>query len=159
MTSETPNFGLLLSPVLSRVDATARPRFLALLERTAADRYRQWAIAFPSGENVLMECAAREDEIADVIEAAFPIDEEKLAELIALLPAARDIYYAAFDGFTVLEQIEMQSDAELQGASAWRSIASGATDASVLAALARCSALEETSSRAAKTFLESTLTH
>lgn len=153
MTTESPNFGLLLAPVLGRVDAAARPRFLALLERTAADRYRHWAASLPGGADVLLECAAREDEIADRIEAAFWIDDAKLVELKALLPEARDLYYAAFDGHSVHEQIRMQSDAELQGANAWRSVATKVTDPKVLAELARCSELEETSSRAAKALL------
>lgn len=153
MTTDSPNFGLLLAPVLGRVDAAARPRFLALLERTAADRYRHWASHLPNDEAVLLECAAREDEIADRIEAAFAIDDATLSELRALLPEARDLYYAAFDGFSVHEQIRMQSDAELQGANAWRSVAASVTDPKVLAELARCSELEETSSRAAKELL------
>lgn len=153
MTTESPNFGLLLAPVLGKVDAVARPRFLALLERTAADRYRHWASLLPDDAPVLLACAEREDEIADRIEAAFSIDDAKLVELKALLPQARDLYYAAFDGYSVYEQIQMQSDAELQGANAWRSIAATVTDPSVLAELARCSELEETSSRAAKDLL------
>jgi hypothetical protein len=150
MTTETPNFGLLLAPILSQVDAASRPRFLALLERTAADRYRKWASELPDHAPALLECAGREDEIADRIESAFSIDAAKLDELEALLPAARDIYYAAFEGMEVHEQIRVQSDAELQGAHAWRSIAAGVTDAAVLAELARCSELEEMSSIAAK---------
>jgi hypothetical protein len=153
MNAETPNFGLLLSPILSQVDAAGRPRFLALLERTAADRYRQWAIELPAEADVLLACAGREDEIADRIEAAFSIDDAKLEALKALLPAARDIYYAAFENFDVRDQIRMQSDAELQGANAWRSIAAGVTDPHTLAELARCSELEETSSAAAKSML------
>jgi hypothetical protein len=153
MTAETPNFGLLLAPILSQVDASSRPRFLALLERTAADRYRQWASELPAHAQVLVECAGREDEIADRVEAVFSIDGAKLDELKALLPAARDIYYAAFDGMDVLEQIRVQSDAELQGANAWRSIASVVVDPTVLAELARCSELEEMSSAAAKSML------
>jgi hypothetical protein len=155
MTAETPNFGLLLAPILSQVDAASRPRFLALLERTAADRYRKWAANLPDHAAVLLECAGREDEIADRIGAAFSVDAAKLEELQRLLPAARDIYYAAFDGMDVREQIRVQSDAELQGAHAWRSIAAGVTDTKVLAELARCSELEELSSAAVKAFLAS----
>ncbi len=99
--TETPNFGLLLAPILSQVDAESRPRFLALLERTAADRYRSWATQLPTHAPVLLECAGREDEIADRIEAVFSIGAAKLEDLKALLPEARDIYYAAFDGMEV----------------------------------------------------------
>lgn len=155
MLTETPNFGLLLAPVLGRVEAQSRPRFLALLERTAAERYRYWASLLPSDAEALLGCAAREDEIADHVEAAFQIDAATLDELNALLPEARALYYAAFDGHSVHEQIRMQSDAELQGANAWRSIAANVTDPVVLEALARCSELEERSSAVARAVVAS----
>lgn len=156
MTTESPNFGLLLAPILGQVDTAARPRFLALLERTAADRYRHWADLLPAHAASLLECASREDEIADRVEAAFPIDESKLETLKALIPAARDLYYAAFDGFSVHDQIRMQADAEMQGANAWRSVAKTVNDPAVLAELARCSELEETSSAAARVVVSAT---
>ena len=153
MTAETPNFGALLAPVLGQVDAGSRPRFLALLERSAADRYRNWAGLVPEHHEILLACAGREDEIADRVEAAFAIDEERLSFLHALLPEARRIYLAAFEGLAVLDQIRMQADAELQGAHAWRSIAKLVTDPEVLATLATCSELEEFSSSEVRSFL------
>ena len=146
MSETIPNFGALLAPVLNRVDGRHRPRFLALLERTAADRYRMWADALPEHRVALMGCAASEDDIADRIEAAFPIAGADLDGLRQLVPAARSIYYAAFDSLPVLEQLRLQAAAELQGAQAWRSIALGVSDPTVLAELARCSELEETGS-------------
>ena len=90
--SETvPNFGALLAPVLTRVDRRHRPRFLALLERTAADRYRMWADALPQHCAELMGCAASGDDIADCIEGAFPIADADLDSLRHLVPEARSI--------------------------------------------------------------------
>jgi hypothetical protein len=154
MASEIPNFGALLAPVLSRVPDAARPRFLALLERTAADRYRVWAAQLPIEAEALTGCAQREDEIADRIEALFDIEESALAELRDLLPEARALYYAAFDGIPVIEQLRMQADAELQGANAWRSIARKLTDEATIAELNRCSEIEEASSAAVAEILE-----
>ena len=154
MAAQIPHFGALLTPVLSRVPDAARPRFLALLERTAADRYRGWAAELPDDAEVLNRCAQREDEIADRIEALFEIDEASLAELRALLPEARALYYAAFDGFPIDDQLRMQADAELQGANAWRSIARRVSEAAVIAELDRCSAIEEQSSRAVAELLD-----
>ena len=154
MAAQTLNFGALLTPVLSRVPDPDRPRFLALLERTAADRYRAWAGELPHEAEVLNGCAQREDEIADRIEARFEIDDASLAELRTLLPEARALYYAAFDGFSIDDQLRMQADAELQGANAWRSIAQRVSDASVIAELVRCSALEEETSRVVTELLE-----
>jgi hypothetical protein len=145
-----PDFGELLSPVLAQVPAEARPRFLALLERTAADRYRQWADAWPHHRAALLGCAASEDEIADRIDAAFPCDTVTLEALRALLPAARDIYYRVFDGMPIAEQLRLQAGAELQGALAWQRIADRLPDsggrAALVTVLDSCSALERTSS-------------
>jgi hypothetical protein len=150
-----PNFGEMLAPIIGRVPAAAMPRFLAMLERTAADRYRSWALAWPAHGEVLLACAAREDEIADLIEAAFECDDDTLAAMRALLPEARDLYYAAFDGFSVAEQLHLQAAAELQGAAAWQGIAGRLPPASehVVAVLARCSALERHSSVAVQELL------
>ena len=146
MSETIPNFGALLAPVLNRVDGRLRPRFLALLERTAADRYRMWADALPVHSGELMGCAASEDDIAARIERAFPIADTDLDGLRQLIPEARSIYYAVFDSLPVLEQLRLQAAAELQGAQAWRSIALGLSDPTVLTELARCSELEEISS-------------
>lgn len=154
MATKNPDFGALLAPVLSRVPDAARPRFLALLERTAADRYRAWAAELPHEAEALNRCAQREDEISDRIEALFELDEVSLAELRSLLPAARALYYAAFDGLPINEQLRLQADAELQGANAWRSVARRLSDTSVIAELERCSAIEEESSRVVTEILE-----
>ncbi len=154
MAIQIPNFGALLAPVLSHVPDLARPRFLALLERTAADRYRAWAAELPHDAEALNSCAQREDEISDRIEALFELDDGSLAELRSLLPAARALYYAAFDGLPINEQLRLQADAELQGAHAWRSIARRLSDPSVIAELYRCSAIEEESSRVVTEVLE-----
>ena len=142
-----PNFGVLLAPYLTQVPDDARPRFLALLERGAAARYRAWAEELPEHAAVLGACSAREDEIADRIEAVFDIDPAALEKAQAALPGARDTYYAVFDAMPVWEQLRTQADAERQGAAAWRSIAGRVQDPTVLAALAACSALEEESAR------------
>ena len=123
------------------------PAFLARLERTAAARYRQWSRDVPAWASELLACADAEDEIADRISAAFPITAERAAALDERLPAAREIYFSAFDGMAVRDQLRLQAAAERQGAQAWRSVASRASGLShdVHAVLAACSALEERS--------------
>lgn len=44
------------------------------------------------------------------------------AHVDSMLPAARDAYYAAFDGYTPFEQMTIQADAEKQGAGAWQTL-------------------------------------
>ena len=120
---EIPAFGALLAPYIGQVPAEARPRFLALLERSAADRYRIWAGMLPEHRDVLLSCAASEDEIADRIEAAFVLDPSLHEVLHAPLAGARDTYYAVFEQYTVWDQLRLQANAERQGAQAWRNIA------------------------------------
>ncbi len=142
---EIPRFGALLAPFIGQVPAEAMPRFLALLERGAADRYRHWAELLPQYAGVLGVCAAAEDEIADRIDALFALHPDHVEALHAPLPAARDTYVAAFEGHDVWDQLRIQADAERQGAHAWRTIAARTDDAGVIAELSACSALEESS--------------
>ena len=141
----TPNFGALLAPYIGQVPPGTRPRFLALLERGAAQRYRYWAGLLPDHAGVLLACAASEDEIADRVEALFTLDPALRAELEAPLPAARDTYYEVFAGLDVWDQLRIQAGAERQGAQAWRTIAADHPDPHAVAELATCSALEEAS--------------
>lgn len=148
---DAPSFGALLAPLLGKVSTADRPRFLALLERTAAARYRAWADEWPHHREALLTCAASEDQIADRIEASFTCAADTLAEMQRILPAARDIYYGVFDGLPVVEQLRLQAAAELQGAAAWRHVAAGLADDAdrqrMVDVLQSCSALEEQSSR------------
>ena len=123
------------------------PRFLALLERGAAQRYREWAVEIPEHSEVLVACARREDEIADRIDAVWPIDASLHDQLHAPLPAARELYYSVFIGLDPWEQLDIQADAELQGARAWRAIAENHPDPHVVDELMHCARLEEESSR------------
>ena len=147
-TPEIPNFGRVLAPLLGRVDDADRPRFLARLERGAADRYREWAKAWPEQAGLLDACARREDEIADRVEALYAASADAEALMDALLPEARELYYAAFDGYTIQQQLRIQANAERQGAAAWRAIAAASADATLKDGLETCAALEETSADA-----------
>lgn len=140
-----PNFGQLLDPYIGKVPAPAKPRFLALLERGAAARYREWVTMLPEHAEVLSTCAKAEDEIADRVEAVFTLDESLRAELEAPLPDAKRTYYDVFGGMDVWDQLRVQANAERQGAQAWRNIAASHPDAHVVQELAACSALEEAS--------------
>lgn len=140
-----PRFGELLGPYIARVAPETMPRFLALLERGAADRYRGWASDLPEHRAGLMKCADREDEIADLIEGAFSLDDSLRDQLEAPLPEALQTYYEVFAPLSVWDQLRIQADAERQGAAAWRGIASRHPDPAVIAVLETCSRLEESS--------------
>lgn len=140
---QIPRFGELLSPYIGQVPVEVKPRFLALLERGAAARYRGWAEALPEHADLLLTCSASEDEIADRIESVFGVPDELREALHAPLPGATQTYYDAFSGFDVWDQLRIQANAERQGAQAWRTIATAITDERVLEQLRACSALEE----------------
>ena len=119
---DIPNFGEILAEHLSGVSPAAYPYLLSQLERTAAARYRGWADQVPEHRDGLLSCAAREDEIADRVEAMFPPTDEARAQVADMIPAAKDAYYAVFDGYTPLEQMTIQANAERQGAGAWQNL-------------------------------------
>lgn len=141
-----PNFGELLAPYISSVPAQAMPAFLARLERTAAARYRMWATAVPDHAEGLMECAAREDDIADRVERIYPATSpEHIAAMDSAIIPAKDTYYEAFSNFTPLEQMAIQANAERQGAAAWRGMIAQESDKDTQAALEQCAQIEEAS--------------
>ncbi len=119
---EIPNFGELLAEHLGAVPPEAYPYLLSQLERTAAARYRGWAEEVPEHREDLLACAAREDEIADRVEALFPPSDEHRALVADIIPRAKDTYYAAFEPYTPAEQMTIQANAERQGANAWQTL-------------------------------------
>lgn len=119
---DVPNFAKLLGPYIGQVPGASVPRFLARLERGAADRYRAWAAALPEHAEVLLMCAASEEQIAIRSEAIYPAIPADLASIEAALPGARDAYLAVFEGLTVKQQLALQAAAERQGALAWKGL-------------------------------------
>lgn len=148
-----PQFGALLRSHIASVPDAARPAFLSGLERSAAARYREWADATPEHSAVLLDCAAREDEIAELVAGLFPLDAEMQQAVDDALPAAVAVYYEVFAPYDVLDQLYLQSEAELQGAQAWVGIAAGIDDDATRDVLARCTALEQQSAAAVKDLL------
>ena len=121
-TIDIPKFGELLAEHLGAVPAQAYPYLLSQLERTAADRYRHWAEAVPEHSEGILQCAAREDEIADRVEAMFPPSDEHRTLVHKIIPKAKATYYAAFEPYTAVEQMTIQANAERQGANAWQTL-------------------------------------
>ena len=138
-----PDFAALLGPFIGSVPDAGRPGFLALLERGAAARYREWAAVAPDDAEGLIACAAREEQIAERVERLFPVDAELEYALKQALPGAREAYYEVFTGLPLRDQLALQASAERQGAAAWRGMASGHPDAATREALESCAQLEE----------------
>ena len=144
---EIPDVGGLLTPMIQALDEGLRPFFLSRLERGAAGRYRAWAeqVSDVNEREKLLACAAREEEIADRVEALFPVSDEGAATADAAVPEARDAYFSVFDGRSLEGQWRVQAHAERQGAMAWRMMATEIDVEATRQALEACSQLEETS--------------
>lgn len=154
-----PNFAELLAPELAAIPARALPTLLAGLEQAAAARYREWAEHFSGAERVtLLECAARELEIAERAAKVLPSDPADRAQIEATLPRARERFLAVYRDLPVREQLRIQAGAELQGAQAWRGMLEQAPNAAVRAELEACARLEEEGSAAVRELLARTAT-
>jgi hypothetical protein len=141
-----PDFGALLAPYIGTVPEEAIPAFLARLERTAAARYRMWAEALPEHAQGLMECAAREDDIADRVERIYPATSpQHVAAMDAAIVPAKETYYSVFSSLTPIEQMSIQAKAERQGAAAWRGMIESEADPETRSELERCALIEEAS--------------
>ena len=141
-----PDFASLLAPHIGSVPDEAVPAFLARLERTAAERYRMWAEDLPEHAEGLLQCAAREDEIADRVEQIYPAQaQEQVAAMERAIVPARETYYAVFSGLTPVEQMTIQANAERQGAAAWRGMLDQENNKEIRAELEQCARIEEAS--------------
>ncbi|MEH6515266.1 MAG: hypothetical protein V7742_01190 [Halioglobus sp.] len=141
-----PDFGALLAPYIGSVPQDAIPAFLASLERTAAERYRMWADEVPAHSEGLLQCAAREDEIARRAEVIYPAPRKDQQDAIskAIIPA-RDTYYEVFAKYTPIEQMAIQANAERQGAAAWRAMMDSNNAQALNAELEEIAQIEEVS--------------
>jgi hypothetical protein len=138
-----PDIGALLIQVVTSVPEASRPRFLALLERTAAGRYELWAKDLPQHAKGLLECAARENEIAATAERIFPLDSAGREKLETPLTSTREAYFGALAPLSVRDQLRLQSIAERTGGGAWRAMAAAQSDPSAREALEHSADLEE----------------
>lgn len=116
---EITNFPMLLMEPLLAVPEESRIGFIARLERSAADRYRDWANESDEHAAWLNQCADREDEIANRAEKMFPVLPEHEEIVKASLDRARKLYADAFVGHNLEDRIFLQAHAERQGSMAW----------------------------------------
>ncbi|MBW2314101.1 MAG: hypothetical protein JRH10_07910 [Deltaproteobacteria bacterium] len=128
---EIPNFPMLLMEPLIAVPEASRVGFIARLERSAADRYREWAEQSDALREGLIACADREDEIADRAEALVPVRPEDEEIVETSLAQARTLYAGAFEGHSLEDKLILQAHAERQGSLAWLGFASQTEDEAV----------------------------
>src|SRR5690349_8966030 len=100
----------LATPILEQLPAAHRPVLIAMLERGAAKRYRQWAegAADANERDGLLACAAREESIATAAEGLVANASEVLATFSVHLPALRDAFTEVYGNKSRLEQLAVQ---------------------------------------------------
>lgn len=97
---------------------------LAVLERAAADQYRRWADEVGDEHRAgILECAAREEKVAEVLEAAAPSATATAAALEKRFPDLGARYAALLDGKSLVEQFAIQAAGERAGGELLRSYA------------------------------------
>jgi len=135
----------LVGPALAGLAPEQQPAIVALAERIAATRYRDWAgrVADDDARERLLACAAREEEIASRVEATVPDADAVQRRARADHPGLPDGYAAMFAGLPLAEQWTLQAQAERVGADTWRGLA--AADAARRDVYLACAELEETS--------------
>jgi hypothetical protein len=143
-----PDIATMLVQVVTSIPEPVRPRLLALLERTASGRYEGWAKELPAHATLLLECAARENEIAATAERLFPIDASERAKLDAPLESTRKAYFEALAPLSLRDQLRLQGIAERAGGGAWRAMAAAQSDANARAELERSGDLEDANAAA-----------
>lgn len=117
-----PNFGELLASHIAKLPPESIPGLLARLERSAGERYREWASELEPHRDGLLACADREDDIANRVDTLFPIREEHQHLVDEIVPLAIETFLGVYSGLSSIQQITIQANAERQGASAWRGL-------------------------------------
>ena len=145
--ADLPNVGQVLAPLLQRVPGEQQPLLLAVAERMAARRYRDWADdpANQPHRAELVACADREEEIAARVEALHPDAAATQRTLLARNPDLEEINRTIFAGRPLAHQFTIQAQGERLGAATWRAFARQEHDAARRAVLLRCAELEEQS--------------
>ncbi|TMJ36253.1 MAG: hypothetical protein E6G89_16995 [Alphaproteobacteria bacterium] len=146
-TNRLPNIGEVLAPVLKQVPADQQPLLIALTERMAAGRYRDWAanVVDPQQRSLLLACAAREDEVATLIESLYPQAAAMQRKILMGIPDLAETTQALFAAYDIQDQYRLQAQGERLGASTWRSFAKHTTDPRAAELFMRCALLEEES--------------
>jgi hypothetical protein len=147
--AELPDVAAVLAGVLARVPRERQPLLVALAERAAAERYRDWADQIGDAERAakLRACADREEEIASRVEALYPEAGALQDEVRRAVPDLSEITRSLFAGRPLAQQLAIQARGERLGAGTWRAYAGEAESEAVRATLLACADLEEASAQ------------
>lgn len=116
-----PDFEEVFRTLLDPIEVEHRPLLVAMLERVAAAKYREWA-ALPecaAYREALLECGRREEEIAANTEALYPEAPAIVDAIAAANPQLAQVPQALFGDRPVLQQIAILMAGERAGGHQW----------------------------------------
>ena len=145
--AELPNVAEVLAPLLQRVPREQQPLLIAVAERLAAQRYRDWAedAVMEPYRQQLLACADREEDIARRVEACYPDAAAIQRGLLTTNPELEQINRSLFADRPLAQQLTIQAGGERLGAVTWRAFARPELNASRRAVFLACAELEEAS--------------
>lgn len=154
--AELPNLAEVLSPVLQGVPVEQQPLLIAIAERMAAQRYREWAkdAAMQRHYAELLACADREEQIASRVEGLYPQAAAMQRAIRANNPNLEETNRTLFAGRPLAQQFTIQAQGERLGAATWRAFARHEQNDARRAAFLACAELEEDSARALDAILD-----
>jgi rubrerythrin len=145
--SDKPSIIGLLGPIIAPYPPEEQRLFAALGERVAAGRYRAWSesVDDESIRDILLTCAAREEDIAGRVESLHGSSAAIQQQMSKDHPDIERQYRDLFEGMPLPEQFALQAEAERAGAAAWRAFAAACSDPEEAETLLACAPLEEAS--------------
>lgn len=140
-----PKVAEVIEPILLRVPAGQQPLLIAIAERMAAVRYRDWAagIGDETRKAELLACATREEQIASRVEALYPEAASTQRDILAANPDLEEINRTLFAGRPLRQQFTIQAEGERLGAATWRAFAQRDGMAHARDVFLACAELEE----------------
>ena len=145
--SDKPSIIGLLGPIIAPYPPEEQRLFAALGERVAAGRYRAWSesVDDDSIRDILLTCAAREEDIAGRVESLNGNSAAIQQQMLKDHPDIERRYRELFEGMPLPEQFALQAEAERTGAAAWRAFGAACSDPEEAETLLACAPLEEAS--------------
>ncbi len=142
--NDLPSLAGVLAPMVARFPRRQQRLLIAWAERQAAGRYHSWAECVSEPDRAgFLSCVAREEEIADRIEALDPDAAAIQQQLLAELPDLEAQVEAVYADRSLEEQWEIQRRAERAGKKTWETFAATENDPQARAVLLVCAGLED----------------
>ena len=148
MSTQSRSIAGAFEPLLPLVTPEEVPMVVAILERIAATKYRDWAEQADTAveRDGLLACAQREDEIAGFIESLQADPQSLVASLRERIPDFEQRYDAVMDGLSRTEQLRVQAEGEMGGAG-YMSQFAAASEGAVAARFESLALCEEANSK------------